>query len=108
MAIRSSKNLNEGRDRVRSSIDWALGINLEDLTLTGSAIKAVGNGLANVIVGNALDNRIDGLGGADAMTGGLGNDTYVVDSGADKITELASQGVDRVEILHRLDAGYQP
>ncbi|GGZ11561.1 calcium-binding protein [Novosphingobium colocasiae] len=91
------ENLNEGRDRVESSIDWALGINLEDLTLTGSAIKAVGNGLANVIVGNALDNRIDGLGGADAMTGGLGNDTYVVDSGADKITELASQGVDRVE-----------
>ncbi|WP_284734692.1 M10 family metallopeptidase C-terminal domain-containing protein, partial [Sphingosinicella terrae] len=35
--------------------------------------------------------------GADRMSGGFGNDTYVVDHVDDQVTELANEGVDRVK-----------
>ena len=76
-----------GTDTVQSGITYALGINLENLTLTGtSAINATGNALANVLTGNSA---------ANILTGGLGNDTYVVGVG-DTVTEAAAAGTDTV------------
>jgi len=36
-----------------------------------------------------FDNRLDGGAGADNMSGGMGNDTYVVDDLGDVVTENA-------------------
>ena len=87
----------EGVDRVSSSVDFALGDNIERLTLTGSgAINALGNSLANLIIGNNASNVIDGGAGADDMRGSNGDDYYIIDSASDVIVELASQGSDTV------------
>jgi serralysin len=73
----------EGTDVVLSAIDYTLGDNLENLTLTGSAKVGTGNGLDNVITGNALSNTLSGGAGNDRLAGGDGSDFLTGGSGAD-------------------------
>jgi Ca2+-binding RTX toxin-like protein len=102
-----------GIDIVKSSISYALGDNVENLTLTDTTnINGTGNTLANIITGNDGDNVLDGGGGslADKLIGGKGKDTYIVDilaSGAgsktsiklkDSITEAANAGDDTLRL----------
>jgi trimeric autotransporter adhesin len=69
----------QGLDAVLSSVNYALGANVENLTLSGSAnLNATGTATANVITGNSGDNLIAGGGGADLLDGGAGNDTIVI------------------------------
>ncbi len=85
-----------GKDLIISSDSFLPGVlnaNVENLTLTGTAVAGFGNALANVILGNDADNLINGQAGADSMGGGKGDDQYVVDSLADKVTELAGGGL---------------
>jgi Ca2+-binding RTX toxin-like protein len=87
-----------GTDTVESSISYALGADIENLTLTnGAAIDGTGNAGVNTIIGNSNKNLIDGGAGADNMSGLGGNDTYVVDDAGDIVTEGASAGIDQVQ-----------
>lgn len=93
-----------GIDTIVASISYSLAsgrVNgaVENLTLSGLAdINATGNGLANVLVGNAGNNVLNGGAGADTMTGGAGNDTYVVDNPNDVVDEstAGAAGIDTV------------
>jgi len=59
---------NQGTDTVVAPFDYTLGANVENLTLTGSALTGTGNGLNNVLVGNANDNTLLGLGATTPWT----------------------------------------
>jgi Ca2+-binding RTX toxin-like protein len=75
-----------GIDTVQSSVNYALGANLENLTLTGTAATGTGNGSDNFITGNASVNTLTGL---------AGNDTYVVSTG-DSVVEIEGGGTDEI------------
>ena len=102
--IDEEANLDTG-DTVRSTITVDLaslgGGAIEHAALLGvGALKAFGNGGANILTGNTAANLLDGRGGGDTLSGGDGADTYVVDDGGDKIVETnakAAGGIDLVQ-----------
>jgi VCBS repeat-containing protein len=111
-----------GIDLVESDIDYALGANLENLSLFGETgtedLSGTGNELDNVITGNDGDNTLlglagndtlDGGAGADFMSGGQGDDSYYVDSDLDVTTENAGEGYDTVfsTVTHTLGANIE-
>ncbi len=84
------ENASAGTDLVKSSVDFTLGDNVENLTLTGAdAIEGIGNLLANTIDGsqNAAANE---------LTGGAGNDIYIVGA-LDTVVEGVNAGTDTVQ-----------
>ncbi len=86
----------QGHDLVRTSVNYTLSANVDDITLTGNlAINATGNDLANIITGNdannvliggAGDDLLIGLYGNDQLTGGLGADSFMLTSAPSNIT----------------------
>jgi Ca2+-binding RTX toxin-like protein len=83
--ITITENLNEGTDTVSSSIDFILGANLENLTLTGNATTGTGNTLNNTLTANNWGNTLSGGDGNDTLIGGTGNDTLNGDVGNDTL-----------------------
>jgi len=108
-----------GADLVVASVSgYTLAANVENLSLTGTAVSGTGNSLNNRIVGNGLannlnggdgDDLIDGQAGKDTMTGGVGNDTFVVDNSGDSVVEASGAGTDMVlsSINHTLAANVE-
>jgi Ca2+-binding RTX toxin-like protein len=78
--------VNAGKDRVLAAIDFVLGANLENLTITGTASKGTGNALGNEIGGNDQGNLLSGLEGADTLDGQGGKDTLLGGNGEDLLT----------------------
>jgi Ca2+-binding RTX toxin-like protein len=98
----------QGIDTVFSSLDYALGVNLENLTLTGVLnIGAYGNSLANILTGNDGNNTLNSQGGnaSDTMIGGRGDDTYLSWRYGDTIIEKEGQGIDTL-IAYQNGAAY--
>ncbi|MFN6528235.1 beta strand repeat-containing protein [Nostoc sp. ChiSLP03a] len=118
-----TEGFNSGTDLVKSAVNWVLGENFENLTLTGSATIGTGNSLDNILVGNAAantlsggdgndslfgssgndtllggtgDDTLDGGTGIDSLNGGVGNNTYIVDNVSDIIVEGLNAGTDLV------------
>ena len=114
-----TESASEGVDTVQSTISYALGDHLENISLTGgNAIHGTGKGLSNVLFGNdganalngdAGDDLLDGRAGVDVMAGGTGHDTYVVDDAADLIIVFTDAGSDTVQssITHGLAANVE-
>ncbi len=73
----------EGTDTVRSSINYGLGADVENLTLIGAATSGAGNTGNNVITGGAAQNQLFGLGGDDTLNGLAGDDMLQGDTGED-------------------------
>jgi Ca2+-binding RTX toxin-like protein len=88
-----SEQPGEGTDLVKSSVSFALGSDIENLTLTSSGdLTGIGNGANNVITGNDGANTLVGGGGEDTLIGGKGDDAYFIDSLGDKVVETIANG----------------
>jgi Ca2+-binding RTX toxin-like protein len=67
---------------------------IEDIIGTNFDDMLIGDALANRIMGGSGNDTIDGGVGADYMNGGSGDDTYTVDNAGDAIADAG--GVDAV------------
>lgn len=94
----------QGNDWVQSAMinldlnatgNW---VDVENARLTGALhLNATGRETDNYLIGNAGNNTLDGRGGVDRLAGGLGNDTYIVDTITDILTENAAAGTDTIQ-----------
>ena len=96
-----TETLTGGTDSVQASASFVLGVNVENLLLTGSAaINGTGNASNNIITGNSATNVIDGKAGLDVLDGAGGSDVYVIGAIADhpaaEIADSGSSGVDEI------------
>ncbi|ESQ86582.1 hypothetical protein ABAC460_22990 [Asticcacaulis sp. AC460] len=89
----------DGFDLIVAPISYSLeGTTIESLTLTGTGdLNGTGNGVGNILSGNAGNNRLDaGAGGTsdlDQLYGGAGSDTLVGNGGQDRLYGEAGSDV---------------
>jgi Ca2+-binding RTX toxin-like protein len=92
-----------GEDEVRTALS---GFDLKGPHVLGDIENLTGTALVNqILIGNALNNKItagagddtlDGDAGQDTLAGGAGGDLYFVDQSNDIVIELEGAGVDNV------------
>jgi hypothetical protein len=81
-------------DDFNGQIDFTGG-NSNDGILAGNGNDTLRGGLGDdSLLGDAGDDRLEGGSGTNLLEGGIGNDTYVVTSSTDNLSELAGQGID--------------
>ena len=96
VAFESSDAPAGGNDTVLSTVSYSAAFGIENVTLQGPlSLNANGNGLNNVLTGNAAANAMNGLGGndvlqglggADTLNGANGNDQLAGGAGVDLLT----------------------
>ncbi len=94
-----------GTDRVEASISYALGTDVENLDLEGTAAVGTGNALNNVINGNDAANQLFGAAGNDTLGGFDGNDVLdggdgidTLNGGDDNDTLIGGTGNDLIDV----------
>jgi len=96
------EHANQGIDTVQTHLDYTLGVNLENLVLTGTGnATGKGNNVDNIIQGNSGNNILYGYAGNDIIDGGAGNDTIyggdhndIISGGAGNDTLYGESGDD--------------
>jgi subtilisin family serine protease len=98
------EEVNEGTDLVLSSITYALGANIENLSLTGlAAINGTGNELNNIVFSSAGNNVLDGGSGTDTASYAYAAGAVSVRLGTTGAQNTGASGTDtllRIEGLH--------
>ena len=99
--------MDPGIDLIKASVNYTLGPQQENLSLTGKApLKATGNKGDNILIGNAGNNilsggdgndHLDGVRGRDSLRGGKGNDSYTIHRVSDIDITRADPGFDQVQ-----------
>lgn len=79
-----------------SSATAAVAVNLTTGAATGGAGTDVLLRIENVI-GSNFNDTLTGGAGQNVLSGGLGNDTYTVDTDSDQVIEINDQGTDTVQ-----------
>ena len=88
----------EGIDTVQVAFSYALGANVENMTLTSTyTANGTGNELDNVLLGNRAVNTLTGGAGNDTLDGAAGTDTLVGGTGADRYLFGRGYGVDTIQ-----------
>ncbi|HEX8445329.1 MAG TPA: family 16 glycosylhydrolase [Sphingomonas sp.] len=82
-----------GWDQIFSSVDYTAAANVEQLGLTGTAIRGTANDTGIYLYGNDIDNILLGGAGVDAIDGKLGNDRIIGGGGNDRLTGGAGRDV---------------
>ena len=104
--IESLGNGNSDRVNAATSFNLAVDDNIEIMsTISSAATTAInlrGNGLSQILFGNAGANRLNGGGGSDTLIGGLGNDVFIFQAAlgplnVDRINDYAVSS-DQIEI----------
>jgi serralysin len=89
-----------GSDVVLTSVSFAMASDAEIEELIAvdgtSSLSLIGSDSANLIAGTSGNDKLDGKGGVDTLTGGAGDDLYIVDSPFDIAWEDIGQGHDTV------------
>ncbi|HTU12209.1 MAG TPA: hypothetical protein VMG08_15065 [Allosphingosinicella sp.] len=70
--------------------------NFENAITGTGADQITGTAGFNILTGGDGNDLLDGAGGADMMNGGLGDDRFFVDTAGDGVSELSSEGNDRI------------
>ncbi len=94
-AILSTGDVGTPVDAVESFVSFTLGEELQSLKLLGNApITGTGNGFGNFLAGSANP-------AANVLTGGAGDDIYVLGAGDSAVEEAGGGESDRVRITYR-------
>ncbi len=95
---------NEGTDTVTTAASYTLGDNIENLVLLGTGnFNGTGNGLGNVLTGNAGNNTLDGAGGIDTASYAAATASVTVSLALAGAQNTGGAGIDTLVQVENLD-----